>query len=128
VEAIINNLAGARIDSSLIKKLTARVSRKKMIVGVSFVKKSAIRKLNRVFRKKDKPTDVLSFNMNEGKYLGDVIICPEVAKANAKRYGSTLKAEMARLAVHGMLHLLGMDHGRKMFNIQDKIMEGIGYA
>lgn len=66
--------------------------------------------------------------MNEGKYLGDVIICPEVAKANAKNYGTSIRAETARLAVHGMLHLLGMDHGKKMFRMQDRITEVVIHA
>jgi probable rRNA maturation factor len=112
----------------MIKRSARLVSKKKWLVGVSFVKKGVMKRLNRAYRKKDKPTDVLSFNINESGFLGDVIICPEVAKANAKKYGVTLKAEMMRLVIHGMLHLLGMDHGKKMFRMQDKITEVADHA
>jgi probable rRNA maturation factor len=76
----------------------------------------------------NKPTDVLSFTMKEGKLLGDVVVCPAVAKANAARYGVTLKSEIAKLVIHGILHLIGYDHGKKMFDKQDKILEGMNYA
>jgi probable rRNA maturation factor len=125
MEIIINNLSGARIDRSLIKKLAKRVSRKKMIVSISFVPLAEIKRLNRMYRHKNKPTDVLSFNMNEGKCLGDVIICPSIAKVNAAKYGSTFKSEISRLVAHGLLHLLGYDHGKKMFDLQEKILGGI---
>jgi probable rRNA maturation factor len=125
MEIIINNLSGARIDRSLIKKLAKRVSGKKMIVSISFVPPAEIKRLNRMYRHKNKPTDVLSFNMNEGKYLGDVIICPSIAKVNAARYGSTFKSEISRLVAHGLLHLLGYDHGKKMFDLEEKILGGI---
>lgn len=124
MEAIINNLSGARIDRSLVKKLAKSVSKRKWTVSISFVSKGEMRKLNRKHRKKDKPTDVLSFSMNEGRLLGDVVICPSVAKANAARYGTTFRSETARLVVHGLLHLLGYDHGRKMFDAQEKILGG----
>ena len=112
-----------RIDGAFIKKLADKVAGKKWTVSISFVKKAEMRKLNRTYRKKDRPTDVLSFSMKEGRLLGDVIICPQVAKVNAKKYGSSFKAELARLTAHGILHLLSYDHGKKMFDLQDKIVE-----
>jgi probable rRNA maturation factor len=124
MEPIINNSSGVRVDSSFIKKLMKRFDRKKWIVSISFVKKAEMKKLNRTYRKKDKPTDVLSFSMKEGRLLGDVVICPQVAKANAKKYGSSFRAELARLTAHGILHLLGYDHGKKMFDLQEKLTEG----
>jgi probable rRNA maturation factor len=124
MEPIINNFSGTRIDRSLIKTLTRRVSKKKWTVSISFVSRSEMKKLNRKYRKKNKPTDVLSFSMKEGRLLGDVIICPSIAKANAVKYGSTFRSEIARLVVHGLLHLLGFDHGKKMFEVQEKILGG----
>jgi rRNA maturation RNase YbeY len=124
MESIINNSSGMRIERAFIKNLMKRFHKKKWIVSISFVRKAEMRKLNRTYRKKDKPTDVLSFSMKEGRLLGDVIICPEVAKLSAKKYGSSFRAELARLTVHGILHLLGYDHGKKMFDLQEKLTEG----
>lgn len=80
-----------------------------------------IHKLNYQYRGKDRPTDVLSFALNEGDepeivdgpdevLLGDIIISVETAKMQAEEYGHTLEREMAYLTVHGILHLLGYDH------------------
>ena len=74
-------------------------------IDVALVDAAAIRELNRKFRGKNKATDVLSFNYNEGEILGDVII----SRAQAKSRG-----EIKRLVIHGVLHILGYDHGRKM--------------
>lgn len=98
------------------------------MVVLSFVKKPVMLRLNRRFRGKSRPTDVLSFNMNEGRIIGDVIICPSVARRNAVEYGVTFEEEISRLAVHGMLHLMGHNHGKKMFELQDRLMRRIGYA
>jgi len=128
MELIINNDVGARIDRAMLRKLAKKINKKDWKVSISFVKKSAMRKLNREYRKKDMPTDVLSFNMNEGKLLGDVVVCPSVAKVNARKYNVSFNAEISRLVAHGLLHLLGYDHGRKMFEMQDKIMEVMNHA
>lgn len=78
---------------------------------------SRMRELNRDWRGKDRPTDVLSFAQMEGELegfdcslLGDVVICQEVLLEQAEELGSTPSAELARLLVHGILHLLGLDH------------------
>jgi len=73
-----------------------------------------IRKLNKKYRKKDKPTDVLAFPMGEDGEIGDIAISRETTRRNAKRFGVTYNDELRRLVVHGVLHLLGYDHGRKM--------------
>jgi probable rRNA maturation factor len=75
-----------------------------------------IRSLNRFHRGKDKPTDVLSFPMDEkpaaGKRapLGDIVISAETAARQALRYGHPLENEILFLTIHSMLHLLGYDH------------------
>jgi probable rRNA maturation factor len=72
--------------------------------------------LNETFRKKQGPTDVLSFPANGarpvqgGEYIGDIAISPETARRNARRYSRSLSVEMRILILHGMLHLAGFDH------------------
>lgn len=69
-----------------------------------------IRELNRKYRKKDKATDVLSFPLDDPYMLGDVVISVERAAAQADTFGVTMDEEIARLLVHGILHLAGYDH------------------
>lgn len=83
-----------------------------------------IRKLNREFRGKDKATDVLAFPYNvaanfSSPYLGDVIISRDTARRNAKRFGVSYRDELKRLVIHGALHILGYDHGRKMKDAEE---------
>jgi len=87
-------------------------------LGVIFVDDAAIQELNRRYRAKDEPTDVLSFPMQEEEpqengtrvlLLGDVVISLETAVRWAKT-GQDLAVEVVRLVVHGVLHLLGYDH------------------
>jgi probable rRNA maturation factor len=69
-----------------------------------------IRKLNKNFRKKDKPTDVISFPSEVGGVAGDIAISAEIAQANARALGHDVAAELKVLILHGMLHLAGFDH------------------
>jgi probable rRNA maturation factor len=68
------------------------------------------RLLNRTFRKKDRPTNVLSFSYGRE---GDVVLCHPVIAREARAQRKTLAAHYAHLVVHGMLHLGGYDHGQK---------------
>lgn len=128
MEIIINNSSRVIVDSRIIRKLAGRISKRKWIVSLSFVSGGKMKSLNRKYRGKDKPTDVLSFIMREGKLLGDIAICPEIAKANVEKFGTTLKSEIARLVAHGLLHLLGYRHGKRMFALQEKALKEVGYA
>lgn len=70
-----------------------------------------LRRLNRQYRGKDRPTDVLSFPGDGGEAgLGDVVISVETAERNARGLGRTLPQELDVLALHGFLHVLGHDH------------------
>jgi probable rRNA maturation factor len=66
-----------------------------------------LRELNRRFRRKDRPTDVLSFPRPAG---GDIAISADIARENAARYGHGITQELKVLVLHGMLHLAGYDH------------------
>jgi probable rRNA maturation factor len=96
-----------------------------------------IARLNRTFRKMNRPTDVLSFpqeasaRKGERVILGDIAISVPTAKRQAMKNRHPARTEFAMLAVHGLLHLLGHDHAEKdeadrMFSLQGRILRKVG--
>ena len=81
-------------------------------VTIAIVPDSRVRRLNRQYRRKDTPTDVLSFSSEERGYLGDIVIAAGVARRQAREAGHSVPTELRILALHGLLHLLGYDHER----------------
>ena len=103
----------ARVHEAAVAALKAgRV--KNAMLSITFVGKAAISELNRRYLKHHGPTDVISFGLGRtgkrGAVVGDIYICPEVARDNAKRQGIPVGEEVLRLVVHGTLHVLGHDH------------------
>ncbi|MBU0535275.1 MAG: rRNA maturation RNase YbeY [Patescibacteria group bacterium] len=91
------------------------LGKKKLYVSVSIVSDEEIKKLSNKYRKKDFPTDVLSFDINQEQedgtyYLGDVVVNKEQAQRQCKEYGNSVEQEISDLVGHGVLHLLGIDH------------------
>jgi probable rRNA maturation factor len=80
------------------------------MMTVALVPDARIRALNLRYRRKDTPTDVLSFPADEPGVLGDVVIATGVARLQARQAGHSLQTEIRVLALHGLLHLLGYDH------------------
>ncbi len=114
---IIRILGTKRIISS--KKI-------KLELSFVFVTSKQIQDLNRNFRNKNKPTDILSFNSLDPSLLGELILCPEIITKNAKTNQWPHKYEYLYMLIHGLLHLLGYDHesevdSKKMFKLQDQI-------
>lgn len=108
----INNKTRSKIDLVLVRKV-AKVFLKSYRkqdceISIAFVGDKAIRGLNKIYRKKDKITDVLAFSDKEAP-LGEVIIDYAQIKRQAKRYGNSAKQELVFILVHGLLHLLGYD-------------------
>ena len=103
---------------NLVKKIIKREKRTGRI-DVSLVNDRLIHQLNWKFRKKDRPTDVLSFAYPGEGILGDVIISRETTRRNAQKYGVSYGQEVKRLVIHGTLHVLGYDHGRKMSHAEE---------
>jgi probable rRNA maturation factor len=82
-------------------------------VAILITSSREMRRLNRLFRGKDKPTDVISFPAIEvvtKEFAGDLAISVDIAKANARNLGHSTEEELAVLILHGVLHLAGYDH------------------
>ena len=134
IEAI-NRQKTFRIDldkcEGLLRRLVKHYRLKKSELVLAFVDNKAIQKLNRDFRKKDAPTDVLSFpyreNGPDGKYyLGDIIISVPKAFDQARELGHSLDRELEYLTIHGFLHLLGYEHSEGHEQEEKKIRRLMG--
>jgi probable rRNA maturation factor len=103
----------ARVKESAVAALEAERVRDAML-SITFVGRVAMSELNRRYLGHQGPTDVISFGLGRsgkrGAVVGDIYICPEVARDNAKRQRVPIGEEMLRLVVHGTLHVLGHDH------------------
>lgn len=94
----------------------------------------AVRTLNRDFRGKDKPTNVLSFPADEPDYLGDVILAHGVVEQEAQEQKKSFTDHTTHLVVHGVLHLLGYDHetgeedAKKMEALEKRILKSLKIA
>lgn len=112
-------------------------------VSITLTNNEYIHQLNKKYRGIDRPTDVLSFALNESdepaiadaavNILGDLVISVERAEEQAGDFGHSVRREMAFLTVHGMLHLLGYDHMEEeeraeMENEQRYVMEKLGIS
>lgn len=109
---------------------TAKDLKIRRLISVVLVGDKKIRELNRQYRKKDKVTDVLSFgDWKNSEILGEIVISLPQIKRQAKEYGVESKQELARILIHGILHLTGLDHERskteerKMFKKQDDLVK-----
>lgn len=115
---VILRKAVAGLSEAALAKFVARASRASGLrgpVNVLVTSSRELRELNRRFRGKDKPTDVLSFppllDSVDG-FAGDVAIAAEIAAQNARQLGHLAAEEIKILALHGVLHLAGYDHER----------------
>ena len=103
----------ARVRETTLAALKDERVRNAML-SITFVGRAVMVELNRRYLGHHGPTDVISFGLGRtgkrGTVVGDIYICPEVARDNAKRQGVPIREEVLRLVVHGTLHVLGHDH------------------
>jgi len=115
------NVRGSQVDSSLLrtraKAMIACLGHARSELSIALVDDQEIRALNQTWRQKNKATDVLSFSLIEGTdgeqsggLMGDVVISVETAAAQAKERHRGLNEEVAKLVIHGLLHIVGFDH------------------
>jgi probable rRNA maturation factor len=106
------------ISGPRVKEAAAAVLRaegvKDAMLSITFVGRAAMSELNRRYLGHRGSTDVISFGLGRqgrrGPVVGDIYICPEIARSNATRQGVSSQEELLRLVVHGTLHTLGYDH------------------
>ncbi|MBY0401752.1 rRNA maturation RNase YbeY [Myxococcota bacterium] len=114
-------IRGSRVDVARLRRRAGRILRStgqtKSELSIALVDDAAIEVLNGQYRGKRRPTDVLSFSLVEGEHaerrgglLGDVVISIETAARQARERRRGLDETIAKLLVHGVLHLLGHDH------------------
>ncbi len=125
----VNNLTTNQIDKEFLKKVAKKVltseNKERLELSIVLVGRARIRELNKKYRRKNRVTDVLSFDYRtskgseggeENKVLfdhgdsGEIVVCLQEIKKNAKKFKSVFKKELARVLIHGILHLLGQDH------------------
>lgn len=139
---IYNTTTEKIVEINYMKKVLKYALKFEKVINATFnviiVDNEEIHRINKTYRKIDKPTDVISFALEDNKteeifsekrVLGDIYISIDKAKEQAKEYGHSLKRELCFLSVHGLLHLLGYDHTEKddekiMFERQELILNG----
>lgn len=116
--------------------------------SITFCTSEQIHQINLKYRQTDRPTDVISFALEDGdddgissqalaaefgipRNIGDLFICPEVVTKQAQEYGHSFERELGYTVVHGLLHLSGWDHikpeeAEKMFSLQREILADFG--
>lgn len=155
---LIKNFTKTKIDKNFLQKVAGKTldnlpkykkSNKKIEIELVVIGEKRMKSLNRDWRGKDKATDVLSFENqkpllcqgyggqakikfiippNKIINLGQIFICYPVAKRQAMRYGASMQEEIAKLLVHGILHLAGYNHEKNakeektMMDLQEKIL------
>lgn len=110
---------------------------KKCEILIRIVDKKEITKINKTYRKKNKPTNIISFEFDpppgvKTNFLGDLIICASVVRTEAKLQHKTMVSHWAHLTIHGTLHLLGYDHiddtdAEEMENLEIKILKKLSF-
>lgn len=145
----INEKFLRRVEKKAIENIPGIKSAADLEIELAVIGEKRMKSLNRIWRKKDKSTDVLSFESAGGRtkgnflsngfkfilppdgvtYLGQIFICYSVAARQSGEDGYSFDKEMAVLLIHGILHLAGYDHEKsalesaKMFELQEKIAE-----
>ena len=139
----LTNESGFPVDEESLQAITLHAMAQMKVhpdaeVAIVLVDEKAMADLHLQWMDEPGPTDVLSFPMDELRpglegddaaegILGDIVLCPTVAKQQAEKAGHSLMDELHLLTVHGMLHLLGFDHAepddeREMFSLQGEIL------
>jgi len=121
-----SNSTRVNIDRKFFEKIhkdILKAEKKCGKISIALVSSEKIKKINKDFRKKNKPTDVISFSDKDlkkkfilpekQKELGEIFLCPTELKKRAKEFNLKFEIELARSFIHGVLHLIGYNHRNK---------------
>jgi len=149
VSVEINNESGVQVDETVLQRLVDYALRELHVhpdaeLGIVLVDEAAMEQLHVQWMDEPGPTDVLSFPMDELRpgtddletppgLLGDIVLCPQVATAQAEASKHSLVDELVMLTCHALLHLLGFDHAdaeteREMFGLQHDLLVGFTHS
>lgn len=127
-----NDFFAAVAKETIKKSREKKLGNKKISISIALVGEKKIKEINKIYRKKNEITDVLSFSeypnpkelaraKEKNLFLGELIICYDDIRKHVRRQKIKTREELARVISHGTLHLLGFKHGEKMFAIQNMI-------
>ncbi len=139
---IVKNDSVVRIPRKFINRCVSDIEKalkKRKIIGLrqfekknlvlAFVTSNDSKTLNKKYRNKNRPTDVLSFDPLDSDSLGELILCASVIERQRNEHKFSFRQELAYMILHGLLHLLGFDHEKseteasRMFHLQDSIYD-----
>lgn len=120
-EISINNTTNGKLPRLPFARLKDAILGKSYSLSIAIVDPKESRRLNRTYRKKDKPGNVLSFPFD--KSSGELILDPKTAEKGAAEFGMTQPKFLLFLVIHGMLHLKGFDHGSTMEKEEQKFLK-----
>lgn len=117
--SIINKTKG-KLPHLPFLDIKNKILGKKYSLSIAFLDEKESKILNKKYRDKNKPTNILSFLLH--KNTGEIILCPAVIKKEAKikKFNKTFPELLVFLIIHGMLHLKGLNHGEKMEKLEEK--------
>jgi probable rRNA maturation factor len=115
VSEVVVNGSRSPLSRALVRRVVREVLRRERrdaLISITFVGRDRMRRLNAEHKAHDEPTDVLTFALRDpaGLVIGDVYICPWVARREARARSISFREELIRLVVHGTLHALGRNH------------------
>jgi probable rRNA maturation factor len=112
----ITNTTKAKIPKLDFSRMRDEILGKEYELSITIVSKSKIQELNKQYRNKDVPTDILSFPLGEN--FGEIYINPEMTEIEAEKFGRNYENFFAFLVIHGLVHLKGFDHSSTMEGIE----------
>lgn len=120
----ITNTTGARLPNFSFVDIKNNILGKNYSLSIAYVSEKKSREINKKYRKKDKATNILSFALHKNE--GEIVLCPAIMKIEAKIFGKNFSQFLVFLVIHGMLHLKGLEHGKKMEKLEKKYLSRNG--
>lgn len=109
--SVVNNTKG-KLPSLPFVILKNDILGEKYSLSLAFISTKKSREINKAYRNKDNPTNILSFPLS--KTEGEILICPSTVKKETKKFNRNFRELLGFLVIHGMLHLKGMEHSSRM--------------